>query len=456
VRASLRQGLTRWLLPSLFIALTIGAICAYLVAQYAAALAYDEALMAAAEDFALGVHAAPDGLHFALTSQGAAILANDARDHIYFAVRTKSGQLIGGDSNLQMAPVVRLDHGGSILTRVDGIPVHALSMQFDQFLEPVVITVAETLNKRGDMTRSVVLFLLLPAFLALVLAGLLVWFAVGRGLAPLESLKNHIEARSARDLSPIALTSVPDEVRLLVQSFNQLLRRLEESAQAQQNFIADVAHQLRTPLAGVQALAELLPTLGPVEGKATLERLRATAARAIRLANQLLLLSRSNQDLIKPSIEPLDLKSLVEEVADDWVHRAIALDIDFGFELAQAEVLGDAFLLREMMDNVVDNALRYSGRGKTVTVTTRLEHDEAIFCVEDAGPGIPPEYRERVLGRFFRMPESSGEGSGLGLAIVAEILSLHGGRVEIAQSRLGGALIRLCLPRLPTSAATSA
>lgn len=446
MRASLRQGLTRWLLPSLFLALAIGALCAYLVAQYAAALAYDEALMAAAEDFALGVHMAADGPHFSLTTQGVAILATDARDHIFFAVRTRDGRLIGGDPNLQMAPIVQLDHGGSVASTFNDISVHALSMQFDQFEEPVVITVAETLNKRQDMTRSVVLFLLAPAVLALVLAGLLVWFAVGRGLAPLETLKNDIEARSASDLSPIAMTSVPDEVRLLVESFNQLLRRLEESSLAQQNFVADVAHQLRTPLAGLQALTELLPTLDKAEADATLDRLRATAARAIRLSNQLLLLSRSNEDLIKPNKEILDLKDLVEQSADDWVHRAIEKDIDFGFELASCEVVGDAFLIREMMENVVDNALRYSGAGKSVTVSTWASSADAILTVDDSGPGIPPEYRARVLGRFFRVPDSREDGSGLGLAIVAQILDLHDGHIDIGESRTGGASISLRIP----------
>jgi two-component system, OmpR family, sensor histidine kinase TctE len=311
------------------------------------------------------------------------------------------------------------------------------------------VQVAETTNKRRKLARNIVLSSLVPELVIAAATLALVWFGVQRGLAPLEDLSREIRARSARDLRPIDPGHAPDEARPLVGALNQLFRQVAEASDNQQRFLANAAHQLRTPLAGLQAHTEL--TLAqdlPPETRAELEQVHRATIRTARLATQLLALARAEPGGYRGDVQaPADLRAVVEDAADEWVHRALAKEIDLGFELADARVAGDVLLLREALGNLIHNALEYAPSGGRVTVRTGTRKREAFLEVEDDGPGIPAAEREQVLERFYRVAGTPGTGSGLGLSIVREIALAHGARLEIGEGEAGrGCRVGLTFP----------
>jgi two-component system sensor histidine kinase TctE len=311
------------------------------------------------------------------------------------------------------------------------------------------VSMAETTVKRQRLARDILASSVLPqALLAAVTLGL-VWFGVARGLRPLQDLSRDIGARSPHDLRPLDPGKSPAEARPLVESINNLLGEVTEANRNQQRFLANAAHQLRTPLAGLQAHAELaLAQPVPESCRAQLEQVHGASVRTARLANQLLALARAETGMKDAAgTARADLRQVIEAAADEWVHRSLERDIDLGFELEAARVRGDPLLLREALANLVHNALQYTPAGGRVTVRTRSGAGEVRVEVEDDGPGIAPAERKRVLERFYRAPGTTGTGSGLGLAIVSEIASAHGARVEIGEGEGGrGCRVALVFP----------
>ena len=270
---------------------------------------------------------------------------------------------------------------------------------------------------------------------------MIVWFGVKRGLAPLARLSEEIKARSPVDLRPIEAAG-PEETQPLVAALNGLLGEMAQASRSQQRFLADAAHQLRTPLAGLQAHTELaLAQPLPEPCRAQIEQVHEATIRTARLANQLLALARAEPGARSEAVA-LDLKAIAGAEAEAWVRGALARDIDLGFELEPAPVRGDAFLLREALANLVHNALQHTQRGGHITVRTGKRGEQSFVEVEDDGPGIPPGERGRVLERFYRVPGTPGTGSGLGLAIVRDIAAGHGGSLELGDgaSSPGGEL----------------
>jgi two-component system sensor histidine kinase TctE len=266
---------------------------------------------------------------------------------------------------------------------------------------------------------------------------------VARGLSPLQELSEQIRRRSPRDLRPVEAAAVPEEARPLVDGMNRLLGEVAETSRQQQRFLADAAHQLRTPLAGLQAHAELALALPmPADCRAELVQVHGATVRTARLANQLLALARAEAGA-RGTDAPArtDLRRVVGESADEWVRRALARQIDLGFELSDAVAQADPFLLREALANLVHNALEYTPAGGRVTVRVRRRPaaagPEVVIEVEDDGPGIPAFERERVLERFYRIPGTGGTGSGLGLAIVREIVQAHGAALALGEGEEG-------------------
>lgn len=443
---SLRAGLLAWLIPAMLVALGMSAAGAYWIGARSASIAYDEALKAAAEDVALNVRWADGALRLELSPQAERIVRADGQDRIAFAVSDARGAVIAGDRDLPEAPLVSRQGGASAALRFRGEPVQALRMRFDAAGEPFTVTVAETPGKRRAMARSVLLSLLVPEALVLALAVLFVWLSVGRGLRPLHALQAQLEVRGDRAAEPLTVADAPREVHTLVAALNHTIERLHRASRLQQDFVADTAHQLRTPLARIQAQLDQWPALDGAAQARAVTQLRDSTARAVRLANQLLALGRAERDAAASARQPVDWVRLVGRCADDWVHRAMEQSIDLGFELQPAVVRGDEALLRELVENLVDNALRYAGRGQVVTVSTQTERGEAVLRVDDSGPGIAAESRERALQRYVRLGPDDGSGSGLGLAIVDAIARQHGGGVRIDDSPLGGARISVRLP----------
>ncbi|MFL6708228.1 MAG: sensor histidine kinase [Massilia sp.] len=311
-------------------------------------------------------------------------------------------------------------------------------------------------SQGADTVRALVL---LEGLFTLVLAAL-IWFAVTRGLQPLERLRADLDARDAASaanadlqgaLGSVSARELPIELAPVVGAFDHLVARLQAGARSQQEFLANVAHQLRTPLAGVGLQLEWLAARhqDDADSLKSLHLMLQSNERMIRQTNQLLALARAEPSRFeKARLEPLDLAAMVGQSIQHFVDRAHARGIDLGFELDPVGIHGDPFLLRDLIDNLVDNALRYTPPDGTVTVRCGLEAGSAhaLLEVEDSGPGIPAAERDRVFSRFVRLAEHT-TGSGLGLAIVRDIALAHGAQVAVLGARAGsGALFQVRFP----------
>jgi two-component system sensor histidine kinase TctE len=306
----------------------------------------------------------------------------------------------------------------------------------------VVVQVAETVGGRGTRTRELVAREAVAQIVTILLAAAILWFGLWRGMRPLEKLSADVARRSADDLGPVAAERVPAEVAPLVGAVNGLMERLRQTIAAQRRFIADASHQLRTPLAVIQTKAELV--LREEDPSALIravtdlyEHSRATT----RLANQLLSLARSEPGH-GADARRLDLDALAREACASHVSDAFARGVDLGYDgQGPAWIVGHEVLLREVIANLVHNALTYGARPGTATVSvTRPAPLVIALAVEDDGPGIPPEERPRVLERFYRPPGSRGGGAGLGLPIVAQIAAGHGATLALLDGSGGKGL----------------
>jgi two-component system sensor histidine kinase TctE len=432
---SLRAHLLRMLLPPIAALLALGAIVAYYPSLEPATEAYDQALVDIG--IALGAHVqlTPTEYRFDMPPTVDQVLRTDRYDTIYYRVISPGGADIAGDPELPMPLTDTMAYDAVY----KGQNLRLVSVLTPCGKSTCTVLVGETMVKRTRLAREVLLSSLFPEILIALATLVLVWFGVKRGLSPLARLSDEIKARSPRDLRPIDAAAAPEETRPLVSALNGLLEEVSQAAQKQQRFLANAAHQLRTPLAGLRAHIELaLAQPVPDSCRAQLEHVHEATIRTVRLANQLLALARAEPGG-RGTPSEIDLKSLVEAEADAWVHQALARDVDLGFELDPAPVRGDGLLLREALANLVHNAIEYSQRGGRVTVRTGRRGGQSFSEVEDEGPGIPPQERERVLERFYRVAGTVGTGSGLGLAIVREIAAGHGARIDIGDAGAGEA-----------------
>ncbi|MBI2315648.1 MAG: sensor histidine kinase N-terminal domain-containing protein [Betaproteobacteria bacterium] len=446
-RSSLRQLLTRWLSAPLIALIAASLAASYFIALFTANDAYDDALLDPA--LAIANHVRRNGDHLELDLPAVAIdaLRVDTRDRIFYRVEDPAGQTIAGNAAIP-APPERLAPPQHVF--YDAVlgeePVRVVALFAAVEPGTVLVQVAETLVKRGTLLKEILFASAAPA-LALAIAALaLSWFGIGRSLAPLGRLRAEIDSRSPRDLHPVSEDRIPIEVRPLVRALNHLLARLKSAIEGQQRFIANAAHQLRTPLAGLKTHAELArrePSSSQM--RSLLDMVAQETERTSHLVNQLLTLARAEGGAEQEAgRQPLNLHEIATRAVHEWVPRALAKNIDLGFELEDAWTLADALLVREMLANLLDNALAYTQAGGAVTVRSRNAAGSSILEVQDNGPGIAPAERTRVFERFYRVPGSGAEGCGLGLAIVAEIAERFGARVELSTSADGrGTLIRV-------------
>ena len=308
------------------------------------------------------------------------------------------------------------------------------------------VAVAEPTRARDRPTRALLTATLIVDILQLIAIPLLVVVGVRLGLKPLLALRDHMAARSARELEPLDSRSVPVEAHTLVDSLNALFGRVRAAAESQQKFVADAAHQVRTPLAGIQAQLELLehdPQAAPLRDRIQLvgEGIR----RLGHTAHQLLTLARAESAAtLARDFRRVDLPELIAEAVTMQLDRALAKGIDLGAEAAPVRVTGVGWLLRELINNLLDNALNYTPRGGLVTLRCGTRGTGAFLEVEDDGPGIAATERPLVIARFHRSPASEGTGTGLGLAIVSDVADVHGAKLVIESGASGrGTCVRI-------------
>jgi two-component system sensor histidine kinase TctE len=313
------------------------------------------------------------------------------------------------------------------------------------------IVVADGADPRQQWLRSVVFKVLLPNLVLIAVAAFMVGWAVERALKPLLELKDAVERRSPRDLSAIDESASPAEVRPLVDSLNRLFGLVNAQAEGQRRFVADAAHQLRTPLAGLQAQVEAWAQQATDQAMLELpaeqvHKLRSATRRTSQLANQLLALSRADaRGMHTQPVQAVDLKALCEDILQQHLDAATARHLDLGLDAEPAQAMGHAWLLRELLSNLVDNAVKYGHEGGAVTIRCGVRAAVPFLEVEDDGPGVAAEELPRILERFYRVQGTQGEGNGLGLAIAEEIARAHHSHLQM-QPGAGGRGLRVTLP----------
>lgn len=445
-----------WMLAPLLLLWPMSVALTWLVAQGIANRPYDRELGQIAHSVAREMRADPAfdrglaGRHgLRLAEPTAALLRSDDVDRVWYQVRSAQGELVAGDAELG-SPLEERQAADEVQFRDDNVHNDPVRVAYLWVGTPagansgVVVQVAETFDKRSRLATEIIKGVILPQFVILPLAVLLVWFALARGIAPLNALQQRIRRRESQDLSPIDEHDVPEEVAPLVRSINDLLARLDHTMGAQKHFLADAAHQMKTPLAGLRMQAELAQREidaggDPQSIKRSLKQIARSSQSAAHLVNQLLAMARAEDTEQARRQQDVPIVKLAREVVRDFVPRAMDKRIDLGYEGPDTEppaprLIGQPMLVRELIRNLVDNALQYTPAGGTVTV--RLMHDPyghvIVLQVEDTGPGIPEAERDQVFQPFYRALGTDVDGSGLGLAIAREIADKHAATISIA------------------------
>ncbi len=435
---SLRHHLVNWLFTPLYLLLLFSTMTGYIAAVNLSNRPYDVVLTERARlltnhfrdhDLSRVESLFPSGGEFLYTlydRDGKALLGNAQLPH------PRPGDLNG--------PELRLRD-----IQIDGRKFRLLTLRFqaDRQGRPqeYVIQAGEATSDRQTLGRSILGNIVIPQIIFIVIAGLAVWIGIKRGFQPLERLRREVAERPRNDLRPLEEGMAPAEVRPFIREINALLARIGAMLESQRRFVADAAHQLRTPFAGLTAQAELARREedAPPALRESLYRIHQGAQRCSRLVSQHLALARNEPEAAGARLpEPLDLYRLAQSAAMDWGPEAVRKKVDLALEAPEMQlpVRGEEGPLRDLIDNLLDNAIRYTPPGGHVTV--RLGYDDSAWlAVEDDGPGIPSDLREKVFERFWRVPGSSQPGTGLGLSIVAEVAARHGAKITLTDGSGG-------------------
>lgn len=431
---SIRLSLLKWLiLPLLGINLAAAGLT-YWIAWAPTQAAFDHSLANAALSLAPSLREREGSIELSLSKQTERFLRTDPVDMVYFAVRDERGSIVAGDVDF---PLLIEPSAVSVPLAYDGVmrgkPVRIVSLKVTLNTEDVLIGVAETRGKRNQVNAEIAYVLLSMEALLLILLVAIIWIGVGMGLRPLQQMRTQLNARNHDNLSEVSASNLPAELNPLVQALNGLLDRTYRGKLAQQDFLANVAHQLRTPLSGLKTQLAWLAHryCGDAEAAHSSKMMMSSVDRMIRRTNQLLALARAEPSQFeKQRLEDVDLEKLVEESVQHFVKEADKKSIDLGFDLHPTRVPGDSFLLRDLIDNLVDNAIRYSPEKATVTVRCMPSNGGGTLIVEDTGPGIAATERDKIFDRFYRLNDEIA-GSGLGLAIVRDIAATHEAAIEV-------------------------
>jgi two-component system sensor histidine kinase TctE len=449
LRQSLRAQLLAWVVLTL-----VGAICfnlydSYQTADQTAKLVSDRTLLSSARVIAEAVRV-DEGGNVEADIPPAALEMFDTGygDQVFYQVITAWGNLVSGFPDLPLPSVERT--GQDVTFR--NSTVRALTLNHPVVGLPdngdISVTVAITHNSQYALRRRLWLDDFTKQFILVLLAGVVTIIGLQRGLAPALRLRDAVRARGRERLDPLSPGMVQTEFQPLVRALNDHMERVQNQMAAQRRFVSNAAHQLRTPLA-------LMSTQASVAARETdearrdeaLQALRSSTRHMSRLASQLLILSRAEPGSRRPRSDTIDLAAAARDIVAAHAEQALQRDIDLGLEVSgPVPVAGDGTMLREMLVNLVDNAIRYTRRGGQVTVSVTREETLAMLDVEDNGPGIPADERGQVFERFYRVLGTEGDGSGLGLAIVREVVDGAGGTVALAEADGGGLVVSVRLP----------
>jgi two-component system sensor histidine kinase TctE len=442
---SLKKAIVYRLIIPIIIFIILETALSYFVTLHYVEKTYDRWLLDSARSLVQEVKVIDNKVSVMLSDTALEIFKWDDIDTTFFKINAETQGFIVGDLMLP-APTTTIISGYPVYSNVnfDGNVIRMVSLQVSGVLpDKVYIHVAETLNKRQDMIVDILLADLIPQIVLTLLISLLIYEGINHGLAPLHKLADDISKRSPSDLSPIPETDVFTEVKSLTDTINNLLRKLSAAIASQQRFIANAAHQLRTPLAGLKLQAERAQKEENILAmQPALSQIQNSADRISHLITQLLALARSGPIEGCHQFETIDLYDLAKNVCIEWIPRALQKDIELSFDAVEQTyfVKGDRVLLTELLANLLDNAITYGYQHGNILV--RLTN-QPILClsIEDDGPGILDSEKDKIFERFYRIPGSLGDGCGLGLAIVKEIEDLHQLKLLLLKSNSGGTRI---------------
>ncbi len=393
------------------------------------------------------IYAVEDGIRF--NGDSPELLPEDKKDLVFYSIRTLHGNYHFGAPDAPPSPDSAGYTPSYYAAIYRGKPVRVMTVIMQATYIPgeyVVVTVGKTLVLHRERAKEWIWGVLPANFLLMGLSAVLVWWGVRRGMRPLLHLRDEVTNRSSLDLHPLPEGALVSEVRPLIRSFNDLMARLDLSLTSQRRFISNAAHQLRTPLSGFKTQAELIMRMNSVEEiHRTMQQMHIAADQAGHMINQLLVLASSESDgQSAGTFSSLNLADLARDVTKSWVKNALKKDIDLGYECEgnDFEMTGNALLLGEMLNNLIDNALRYTQSGGYVTVRMGRDSGQMYLEVEDNGPGIPEGERERIFERFYRVQGGDQEGCGLGLSIVREIAHRHHAEIYVLPG-VQGTLMRV-------------
>jgi two-component system, OmpR family, sensor histidine kinase TctE len=431
VNSSISRRLVLWLAVPLMLLALCSALLHYFNSVAPGVISSDRRLKDAANAVMAHVQVQDGRIVFDPASTSPPALPS--ADVAVYSLRDSQGHLLAGNAQL---PAVSMNGDTSqmiAMAQVNHRAMRSLTTRFDTAAGVALITVADTKAAAEPAARYGFMTTLLWDFVELDITLVLVWVGIHLGLRPIQRLRAEIAARSPQDLRPIDESTVPREIVPVVVTLNRLFATLRASVQSQQLFIANTAHQLRTPITGLQAQLDLLvaePAAAPVKNR--LLTLQEGIKQLAHSSNQLLSLARADPSVnVTTKAQAIDLNTIVCEVAAKFFDRALQTNIDLGIETEPTSFTADPALMDDLLSNLVDNALKYTPSGGTVTVYAARRNGRVSLAVEDSGPGIPEPDRQRVKQRFYRQPNAPGHGSGLGLAIVDEIAQIYGASLTI-------------------------
>lgn len=457
-KRSLFGEILDWMLTPLLLLWPLSLSLTWLVAQSIAGKPFDRSLEHNLLAISQFIAVKKDQVQVHLPGQAQDILRADDSDLFYHQVRGLQGEHVSGEPDFPSPPDNDTPQAGKVRFRDDLIRGDEVRVAYiwvysgADHQRLILVQVGKTLAKRSTLATEIIKGVMVPQFIILPLAVLLVWMALARGIRPLNELEQTIRNRKPDDLSPLDESFVPEEVAPLVSSINDLLDRLTISLTTQKRFLADAAHQLKTPLAGLRMQAEMAQRETSAEDiQRTLQQITRSSLRATHTVNQLLAMARAETTGRTLPTCPVDLTDIVTEAVEDSLPRAMERRIDLGYEgpsedTSDCLLEGNPTMLSELVRNLVDNALNYTPKGGVVTVRVLIDKFSGVHIlqIEDSGPGIPEHERELVLQPFYRALGTNVDGSGLGLAIVHEIAQQHGAEITMEDAHpLAGSAVGL-------------
>jgi two-component system sensor histidine kinase TctE len=440
---SIRSQLLKWLMLPMLLLLLLDSSVLYHYANKLMQDSLDSELISTADDIYELLNANSKNKITDLDENSKQELLKNPTDKTFYSVLDASGYVLIGEPILKYLDT-KLNFGSKTkpkfyYSEINKQQVRVVLVPARVFVAGkelnLFIQVAETLKKRAQLRRKILAWILVPQIVLIITASLLLWVGIKKSLMPLLIINNELAQRSAQDLKPILLNSVPLEVSKLVNSLNGLIEKLNQAIHSQNRFIADAAHQLRTPLAGIRAQIELSDkTQSLPEIKDRLNKVSLSTERLIHLVSQLLVLAKNQMEAAYiVNFEEIDLVNFVKKITLDFESLADNKDIELSYLGLNEKIMvnGDAARLYDLIYNLIDNAIRYTpSTGKVVTAVT-IEDEHACLSVQDNGVGILESDHENVFKRFYRGNESLEFGTGLGLAIVKEIANLHDASINI-------------------------